>query len=130
MFWQDCECTTIDGDAQALLNGVYGPPGGNNGGNGGCGCDYMACPQAPSVTTASGVSDPATTVNQGLWMVCGTSYTLPYVWNYYAKAWNAVQGQSVPNTSGVTSLVFPPACTVYFQSKQLVPWLNCVAPLK
>ena len=126
MYWRDCMCTTIDKDAQSVLNAVYGKPSTDSSDSMACSCEYLACPQVPAVTTANGVP----TVNQTLWTVCGTGYALPYVWNYYAKAWNLAQGQAVPSASDVEQLAFPPPCTLYFTSKQLVLWLECVAPLK
>lgn len=122
--------TTIDGDAQQLLANLYGSnsPSSSSGGSGGCGnrCE-MACPQISETTAADGLQ----TINSAVWTICGTSYTLPYVWGYYVKLWDSYQGVPLPTESGLLILIGAGGtCYPYFQSKQLLPWLNCVAPLK
>ena len=119
---QACEDNTaIDSDADAMLNTVYGPYHNNSSHN--CGGCQMACPQTSGITQASTGVDPAATVNQVVWNVCGTAFALPDVSGYWAKTWDLLQGVSTPN---LPQDISGSACFPYFAQKQLVPWIVCV----
>ena len=122
---------TVDDDAQQLMADLYGAYDNTSNSNNPSNCRgcQMACPQISEGVAADGI----TTINSALWTVCGTSYTLPDVWGYYAKLWDMYQGSAwVPSVSVpyVISLVSPASCNSFFDSHQLVLWLECVAPLK
>jgi len=123
----------VDGDAQQLLDLLYGAydNSDNNGGSGGCNNCQMACPQIQTGLAADGIQ----TVNAALWTTCGTGYGLPYAWGYYAKLWDMAQGAaqvpgvpSPPTAADLTRVVeeTAPLCWDDFTSRQLTAWLQCV----
>jgi hypothetical protein len=127
MYWGGNVQESIDGDAEAMLNSVYGPYHNNGGAGGGGGCNgcSMACPQAPSLTTAATSSvDPTATVNQTLWVACGTSG--PYINGYYAKIWDLSQGVALPNAAWYVMQAENRACLFYLTREQLMPWIHCM----
>jgi hypothetical protein len=113
MDWQDCQCATIDQDAQAMLEAVYGPQNsGNGGGGGGCG------------TCQLGPISCSTTVGE---VLCGTPSLGPYYW----KAWYLSQGAgglvpADPHTNPVM-LITPDQCLTDWYTKQYAAWLSCLA---
>jgi hypothetical protein len=118
MNWKDCQCATIDQDAQSMLNAVYGPENSSSSGSsrGGCG----SCQVAPD-GGGSGVG--CTTV--GVQTICGT----PDLAAYYWKAWYLSQGAgdlvpADPQTNPVM-LITPDHCLTHYYSKQYVAWLQC-----
>jgi hypothetical protein len=64
MFWQDCMCGEIDGDAENMLEAVYGPYQG--GGGSGCSECNVLCPPGSSCFPLQGYLSKAWNLSQGM----------------------------------------------------------------
>jgi hypothetical protein len=117
MDWRDCQCATIDGDAQSMLQAVYGAENSSSSGSdSGCGsCHLSAGDGGPSAGCST----------LGIQLLCNT----PDLAAYYWKAWYLSQGAggqvpTNPSTNPVL-LITPDQCLTYYYSKQYTSWLTC-----
>jgi hypothetical protein len=111
MYWGGSDNTTIDGDAQNMLDAVYGPYNGQ--GSGTCSsCQTLCPPQSQGVR------------------VGGTVYYVPTpfcapLYGYLSKAWDLSQG--VPHPNPVDYATPPPSgCLTYWYGDQFENWVVCV----
>jgi len=123
MNWQDCQCITVDQDAQSMLNAVYGPENSSSSSSSnGSGCGN--CQVAPGVGGVGVAVDCGT-------IIVRTACDTPDLFAFYSKAWYLSMGAGgqVPTnlSTNPVLLITPPQCQQPSGDVwNYVAWIDCI----